>query len=365
MVTIRERILKDGRISLMLDVYIQGKREVKSLKIYLLPDKGNGIIKAQNKEKRRKADIIRIKKENDLIDISYGLPTITHSNITFLEYFEQLKQTKRASLGNYGNWDSAYKILEKYFSEKDIKLINLTAIDLSNIREYFINNYRTKSNKKLTQNAASSYFNKVRIALKQAFDEGIIKAPIVNKVKSIKQEETKRQFLIEEEIDKIIATECNNPVIKSAFLFAVHTGLRISDLINLKWDNVKYSDSLGYFLEYQQEKTRSHEVHYIGDEAVSFLEHDDNKDAKVFKGLVSNAWTNLKLREWMLQAGITKKITFHSARHTYATYLLTKGVAYPTLSKMLGHKDLKTTEIYAKVIDLKRIEAAKVFDKKR
>ena len=364
MVTIRERILKDGRISLMLDVYLLGQREVKSLKIYLVPDKGNKAIKDQNKEKRRKAEIIRIKKENEIIDNNYGLPNSKHSNLKFLEYFKSIKEKKRGSLGNYGNWDSAYKVLSRFYKNKDVKLIDITVNDLTEIREYFLSVYRTKANKKLSQNASSSYFNKVRICLYQAFEEGIIKSPIVNKVKSIKPGDTHREFLMEEEFKSLIVVDCETPVIKSAFMFGVYTGLRFSDLLKLRWKDIQHSEDLGYFLDYQQEKTGSHEVHFVADEAMSFLEFDDNKDSRVFKGLKYSAWTNLKLREWMLKAGITKKITFHSARHTYATFLLTKGIEYPTLSKMLGHKDLKTTQIYTKVIDAKRIEAAKVFDKK-
>ena len=64
-----------------------------------------------------------------------------------------------------------------------------------------------------------------------------------------------------------------------------------------------------------------------------------------------NAWSNLKLQQWMLNAGITKNITFHCARHTYATLQLTLGTDIYTVSKLLGHKELRTTQIYAKVID--------------
>ncbi|MBC8988402.1 site-specific integrase [Pedobacter sp. N36a] len=364
MVTLRERNLKDGRISLVLDMYIQGNREVKSLKIYLLPDKGNPAIRAQNKENRRKAEIIRVKRENEIIDNNFGLPTLKQSGLKFLDYFKTVKETKRGSLGNYGNWDSAYKILCQYYNNKDVRLIDVTVQDLSDIREYILNVYKTKANKHLSQNAASSYFNKIRICLIQAFEEGILKMEIVKKVKSIKSGETRREFLVEEEIDRLIGIDSENPVIKSSFMFAIYSGLRFSDLIKLRWKDINYSEGTGYFINYQQQKTGSEEVHFIPNGALSFLEKDDDKNAKVFKGLKYSAWTNLKLREWMLKAQITKKITFHSARHTYATYLITKGVDFAVLSKMLGHKDLKTTQIYAKVIDSKRIEAAKVFDKK-
>ncbi len=86
-----------------------------------------------------------------------------------------------------------------------------------------------------------------------------------------------------------------------------------------------------------------------------------DRNEKVFKGLKYSAWHNLKLQPWMTRAGISKKITFHCARHTYATLQLTLGTDIFTVSKMLGHKDLKTTQVYAKVIDdKKRVAANKI-----
>ena len=67
---------------------------------------------------------------------------------------------------------------------------------------------------------------------------------------------------------------------------------------------------------------------------------------------------NTQLQHWIDQAGILKKITFHSARHSFATLQLSLDTDIYTVSKMLGHKNLKTTQIYAKVIDKKKIDAA-------
>jgi integrase/recombinase XerD len=68
------------------------------------------------------------------------------------------------------------------------------------------------------------------------------------------------------------------------------------------------------------------------------------------------------LKEWLKKAGINRKITFHCARHTYATVLLTKNIDIYTVSKMMGHRNLKTTQIYANVIDQRKIDAVKIFD---
>lgn len=364
MVTIRERKLKNGKISLMLDVYVHGVREVKSLNIYLDANANTPTKKAQNKEKRLRAETICKKKELEIIENNHSLVSVKQSNIKFLDYFKAIKEKKRGSLGNYGNWDSAYKILVEYFDSKDVRINDLTDKDLNNIRDYFLSTYRTKANKVLSQNAASSYFNKVRISLNQAFDEGILKRNIVKPVKSIKPGDTTREFLIDEEIDKLIITDCEEPTIKNAFLFGVYSGLRFSDIIKLKWGDVKFSEKTGYSIKYQQQKTKSYEILPINKIALQYLGEEKKSEEKIFKGLKYSAYNNLKLKKWIMQAGILDKhITFHSARHTYATYLLTNDVAFPVVSKMLGHKDLKTTMIYAKIIDTKKIDAIKVFDK--
>lgn len=88
------------------------------------------------------------------------------------------------------------------------------------------------------------------------------------------------------------------------------------------------------------------------------LGEEKEQTERVFKGLKYSAWHNVKLAQWVLRAGITKNITFHCARHTYATLQLTMGTDIYTVSKLLGHRELKTTQIYAKVIDNKKKEAA-------
>jgi len=96
----------------------------------------------------------------------------------------------------------------------------------------------------------------------------------------------------------------------------------------------------------------------IPEQAFGLLGERGKPDANVFEGLNYSAWENVKLKKWLLAAGILKDITFHSFRHTYATLQLTLGTDIYTVSKMLGHRDLKTTQIYAKIVDEKKMEAA-------
>ena len=101
----------------------------------------------------------------------------------------------------------------------------------------------------------------------------------------------------------------------------------------------------------------------ISEQAYGFTIGSDNpkemvQDEKVFQGLKYSAYHNKHLFQWIGAAGITKNITFHCFRHTYATLQLMKGTDIYTVSKMLGHKDLKTTQVYAKIVDEAKRKAA-------
>ena len=115
---------------------------------------------------------------------------------------------------------------------------------------------------------------------------------------------------------------------------------------------------MGYYIRFTQKKTKGVETLPISEQARKLLGEEESQDTLIFKGLHYSAWSNLKLQQWMMKAGITKTITFHCARHTYATLQLTLGTDIYTVSKLLGHKELRTTQIYDKVIDDKKREAA-------
>lgn len=359
-VTLREKKLKN-RYSLYLDIYVDGKREYEVLKLYPSLKPKNSEEREYNANLRRKAEIIRARRQMELIDNKHRLAPKA-SKILFMDYFFELTQERKKSKGNYGNWDSVYKILKEYFGGKSVTISELTDEDIADIKNYILNVYKTKSNRKLSRNAAVSYFNKVKAALNQAFDDKLIDIKIGSRIKAIKAEETHREFLSQEEVNEILKHECDFPVMKSAFMFSIFTGLRWSDINNLRWENIKYSEGTGYIVKYIQQKTGNVDNLPIPATAITFLGERQAANERVFKGLKYSAWHNLKLSQWMMKAGITRKITFHSARHTYATLLMTNNVGAEVIQKMLGHKELKTTMVYAKVIDQRRIDAVKFFD---
>ena len=359
-VTLRQR-QKANKISLYLDYYNQGKRQYEYLQLYLIPTPANGKLSKEDKEENRNilslAETIRSKRHLEIQNGRYDLQDQDRLKGSFIKYIEYLADKRKDSLGNYGNWDSAVKHLRK-FVKFDINFAQINKRWLEDFKEYLQQDARTPGKKKLSQNSASSYYNKVRAALKQALKDGIILRNPAEETAGIKPGEPEREFLTQDELKAIVKHECEIPILKRAFLFSVLTALRWSDIYKLRWAEVQHSKEVGNYIRFTQKKTKANETLPISDQAVQLLGERTSANDRIFHGLEYSAWNNKKLQEWIKKAGITKKITFHSARHTNATLQLTLGTDIYTVSKMLGHRDLKTTQIYAKIIDARKIVAA-------
>lgn len=369
-VKLRQKAITGNRQSLYLDFYPAiphpktgepTRREF--LGLYLFDKANNLVDKQHNKETLQLAEQIRQKRENYLNkpEIYTGfekeqLKIKEQGEHNFVEYFKRLADKRKAS--NHDNWVSAYNYLET-FTNGSLKFADLNEKIFNEFKEYLLTTKSNKSSKTtLSQNSAVSYFNKVKAALKQAFRDGFLQTDLNAKIEPIKQAETRRNFLTIEELNSLAKTECNSPLLKRAALFSALTGLRFSDIRNLVWSEINYSIENGYSIQFTQQKTKGVEVLPISEQAYSLLGEPKNETDKVFEGLTYSAYENKHLYQWIGAAGITKNVTFHCFRHTFATLQLSKGTDIYTVSKMLGHRDLKTTQIYAKIIDETKRKAA-------
>ena len=210
----------------------------------------------------------------------------------------------------------------------------------------------------LSQNSVVSYFNKLKATLKQAYKDGYLLTDLNARISPVKQAETERAYLTLEELQMLVNTDCPMPILKQAALFSALTGLRFSDIAKMVWSEIKHTETDGYFLQFQQQKTKGFEILPISEQAFNLLGDRGEASKKVFDGLQYSAWTNANLVKWVANAGIKKDITFHSFRHTYATLQMSFGTDIYTVSKMLGHNNIKTTQIYAKIVDKSKREAA-------
>jgi integrase len=269
-----------------------------------------------------------------------------------------MKLANKRKASNHDNWVSAAHYLEA-FTGGSLKFSNLNEKVINDFKEYLLTTKSRKSDKtKLSQNSAVSYFNKVKAALSQAYKEGILQKDLNRKISPIKPKETRREFLTLDELNKLVNTPCKIDLLKRAALFSALTGLRFSDIKKMVWGEVEYIEGKGYFLNFDQQKTKGVEVLPISEQAFSLLGKPVEPTENVFKGLKYSVVNNRYLFQWLSEAGITKKITFHNFRHTFATLQLHNGTDIYTVSKMLGHKSIKTTQVYAKVVDELKREAA-------
>jgi integrase len=126
----------------------------------------------------------------------------------------------------------------------------------------------------------------------------------------------------------------------------------------LRWSEIQ-RDGNNYRLNFTQQKTKEAEYMPINEQAYKLCGTPQAPDRLVFEDLTDAAWISKPLKRWLYAAGITRKITFHCFRHTFATLQLAKGTDIYTVSKMLGHTNVKTTQIYAKVVNEKKEQAAK------
>ena len=359
-VTLRQR-QKGNKISLYLDYYSNGKRDYEYLNLYLIPEPEKGKLTFAQKTENNKilslAESIRSKKHLEIQNGMYGFNDKEKLKGFFILYMETLAEMRLESKGNYDNWDSTIKHLRKH-CPRDISFGQLDSKFVEGFREYLTKTAKTPGNKLLSANSAHSYFNKFRAALKQAVKDGIIRANPAEQVDSLPQGDSEREFLTLEELQSILKHECEIHILKKAFIFSCLSGLRWSDINKLVWSEVQHSDDYGWYIRFRQKKTKGAETLPISDQARDLLGPIDEPTERVFKGLKYSAWHNLKLQQWVMKAGISKTITFHCARHTYATLQLTLGTDIFTVSKLLGHKDIRTTQVYAKIIDEKKMEAA-------
>jgi integrase len=335
----------------------------KQIPIYDTNIKRNIIIETDVKNILQRAEKIRQKREDQInkpeIYTGYEKEQLRlkqQGEQNFVTYFKDLADKRKES--NLKNWLSAFKYLAAY-TEGNLKFADLNEKFCNEFKEYLLTTKSNKSSKTtLAQNSAVSYFNKVKAALKQAYKDGFLTYDLNAKIEPIRQAETRRNFLTIEELNSLVKTECNNPLLKSAALFSAITGLRFSDIKNLMWGNIEYISNEGYILKITTQKTKSVENIPISEQAYNLLGEPKEPTRPVFEGLNYSAYENKHLYQWIGAAGITKDIKFHCFRHTYAVLQLSMGTKITTLQKMLTHKDLKTTMIYAKVLDQTKREAS-------
>lgn len=360
-----KRKLKTGRTSLVLEYYMgysvaangttRPQRKFETLEYYLYTDPKNKLERDHNKVNLEMAEKVKAKRLLAEQNEQYGFAVKYKIRTNLVEYIKGLIEQRKESPGNWGNWDSALKHLIAYAgTNTTLEMVDKKFVE--GFKTYLAKQAKTKSGTALSTNSQSSYFLKLKAALNQAVEDGIIPHSPAMSVKPAHVEDVHREYLTFDELQRLAKTECPYPVLKDAFLFSCLTGMRWSDINKLTWAEVQEFDG-GTRIVFRQKKTKGLEYLDITGQAVRYMGQRGKADKRVFAGLKYSAWHNLALREWCLKAGITKHITFHCGRHTFAVLQLSLGTEIYTVSKLLGHRELKTTQVYAQIMDAKKREA--------
>jgi len=339
-VTLRRRLRPSGRESLYLDIYMGGRRWIETLHLYLSPHKRN---KEQNRQTLALAEAICAKRLVELRNGEYGFksPVI----VPLFDYVQRIIETKKGSTRR--RYEAVSGILHGY-CRGGMMVADITAA-------WFMGLMAHMERQGYARNTLAVYIATMRCIINRAHRDGLLPANPIAGIKGVGYEETNRTYLTIDEVRTLAAAPCPNEVTKRAFLFGCLTGLRNCDIRALTWADVHQQDGYTRII-YRQAKTHGQEYLDISAQAASLMGvHGRDNDA-VFPLLCWHSVRN-HLSAWAKRAGIAKRVTFHASRHTFAVMQLECGTDIYTLSKLLGHRELSTTQVYAHVIDKAKRDA--------
>ena len=355
-ITLRKASISGERYSLFLDFYpaIRNPKTMKmvykeTLGIYVFQNPKNDIEKEYNKEMYSKAEAIRAIRIQSCINEEFGFLDKNQQKEDFLQFFFDL------SLKKDQKWAKVYIHFRNFVGDR-CTFGDVTVDLCRRFRDYLMNvNQLKNTEKKLKRNSQAGYFSTFMACLKVAYRERLIKENVNDFLEKISWEETKREFLTLDELCKLVETPCDIPVLKRASLFSCLTGLRFSDVLQLRWGHIEKATVGGYWMRIRTEKTETEATLPLSPEALRLC--GSPEDGLVFKDFCKSMVSE-PLKKWIKSAGIHKHITFHSFRHTFATLQLALGTDIYTVKEMLTHKFISTTEIYGHIVNQKKVDSA-------
>lgn len=370
-ITLKKKKLNSGKLSLYIEYYKGSRLDENGKEVhlrefeylgreigYLTENPIDAQEKRKNKEIQELAENILAIRKADVVQGKFGIINKEKANVTLYEYFDSLKEDRSSYLSNYGTWCSTKRYIDLYFHPSTY-LSELTVESIEGFKRFLDKQATTKYGTPLKHGSKYSYFNRLRAAIRKAYGDGYITNPKFLLIKPFKEKDSQREYLTFEELQSLANTDCKFPVLKKAFLFSCLTGLRWGDIHKLKWSQIR-DENESHRIFFTQQKTKDLEYMFISKQARELLGDKPRGDERVFVNLQYGTAITTELLRWCMKAGISKHITFHCARHTAATLLLNAGADLYSVMKVLGHKDIRTTQIYAKIMDKKLKETAEL-----
>ncbi len=364
-VKIRFRELADGTKSIYLDIYKDGVRRYEFPKLYLHPGRSEAVRK-RNAATLAAAENLKSKRVIELTNNQAGIPnTGQRSKMLLSDWMQQFYESQiRKGVKGQKLLLTATKVLKQYAPKARMRDVNkefcLGYID------FLRNTYKGRLGKPLTPYDAISYFGMLRTALNAAVRAQVIAENPINRLTQadkIKMPESQRVYLTIDEVKMLISTPCAKDIIRRAFLFACYCGMRLSDVSSLRWRDLS-KDGDQWRACIVMRKTSAPLYLPLSNQALKWMPERGKAadDDLVFVALPRESGIVPVIKKWAKDTGIAKNVNFHTARHTFATMLLTLGADIYTVSKLLGHTNVKTTQIYAKIVNKKKDDAVSLVD---
>lgn len=343
-VTLRERKNRDGSTTLYLDVYHEGKRQREYLTHLKIIKPANAIDREANKKNKDLAKKIAVQRAAELQASDYNMTADHKSKTDFISYWQGY--ISRYTKKDKRNMEGACRAFQNYMQQEGIKSLTMKQLSEAHVKgyaDYLEGNHKGEG--------AASYFARFKKMLKQAMREKVLLTSPAAEITVKRDESIKKNVLTLDEIKALAATDTANLELKGAFLFSCFTGLRWVDVKAMQWQHI---DLKNRFLSITQAKTGINVTAPLHDTAISLLP-EPGKPQEFIYDLPSHTGALKTLRAWVKRAGIDKDITWHCARHSFATNLITLKADVTTVSKLLGHTSLKYTQRYTHIADeLKR-----------
>lgn len=353
-VHLRTKKIAQGKESIYLDIVKDGIRKKEFIGLYLIPEKTRAD-KVINRATMKTAEEIRAKRIVELMEGKVGIGK-KPDKVDLLEWFEEQR------LYYYDNDNMNYsKTIHNLirhltiFHPRKLMLSDVKPTFIRKFLEYLRSDGANKFGGRLCDETIYTYFTVFSILMNKAVRlELIISNPFhkLSQAEKPQRRTKKKEYLTLSEVKRMAEAECDDWRVKYAFMFCCFTGLRYIDVSRLKWKHIVEVGEGKYQIELIQQKTKEPVYIPLSANALKWLPERgyDGRENYIYKFRDRSIIYDY-LKKWCDAAGIDKHLTFHMSRHTCATLLLYYGTDLYTVSKILGHTSIKTTQIYAKIAD--------------
>lgn len=353
-VHLRTKKISQGKESIYLDIVKDGIRKKEFIGLYLVPEKTRAD-KVINRATMKTAEEIRAKRIVELMEGKVGIGK-KPDKVDLLEWFEEQR------LYYYDNDNMNYsKTIHNLirhltiFHPRKLMLSDVKPTFIRKFLEYLRSDGANKFGGRLCDETIYTYFTVFSILMNKAVRlELIISNPFhkLSQAEKPQRRTKKKEYLTLSEVKRMAEAECDDWRVKYAFMFCCFTGLRYIDVSRLKWKHIVEVGDGKYQIELIQQKTKEPVYIPLSANALKWLPERgyDGRENYIYKFRDRSIIYDY-LKKWGDAAGIDKHLTFHMSRHTCATLLLYYGTDLYTVSKILGHTSIKTTQIYAKIAD--------------